>query len=183
MKNIIGKVLEIILDKKPILKELNIQCNIGKYPEGAFFDPSKSNPPYAHLTVKHPKKKSKTQLYDYVITLYSNMFEYFGEYVYKDSNEDVVEYLDALGVEFNDKSLLVYNLLHELGHVYLYESFRVDSGSYEKLLSLDKINEEALGLVFGNLSLDEVYGKYHFHELNAEKFATFYFPVVWKSIQ
>lgn len=182
MINKLNEVLRIIKELKPALKNATITYEVCEYPTDQKYDVNKSNPPYAHLVVKKPKTK-KDQSFSYEIMLFSNMFEYFGDEIYKGSNEDVLTYFTAIDVEFSDETLLIYNFIHELGHVLLYEEFKKDLGGYENLLKYDEVNNHFLNIIFKNHNNHRAEQKYHFQELYSEKFATFMFPVVIKMIE
>jgi hypothetical protein len=179
---VLDNVLKQIREIKPILQEANITYGVYEYPKEQRYDSNKSNPPFAQMSVKRPKTK-RDKSFSYEIMLFSNMFEYFGDEIYTGSNEEVLAFFKAIDVEFSDGTLLIYNFIHELGHILLYEEFKQDSGEYASILKLDEINNHFLDIIFKGNSEINAEHKYHFQELYSEKFATFMFPVVLKKLE
>lgn len=183
----LNDVLINVVELHPILKDINIKIIIDQYPIEKPYNPnSKSTPPYAITSVKNPDRKNNKKPYTYEITVFSNMSEYFKEHLYTGSNTDTVKFFNSINVEFNDSSSIVFNLIHELGHVLIYENFKHDSGSYDNLIRLDNINNDIFEFIFKDkdeTNFSRMMNNYSFNELYAEKFAYSHFPVVWKKIQ
>ncbi|RXZ78042.1 hypothetical protein EBB07_28715 [Paenibacillaceae bacterium] len=174
------EIYEVLKELKPLLKDVVFTYNIEQYPEDRTFRDDQFIPPYARLSVKKSRSKKKKQM-EYHMTLFSNMMNYYQEEIYKGSNADVLKLFESLDVEFNDDSLLVFNFLHELGHVLVYEEYRKEVESYDNLLTFTDLQYNALDLAF--IDKPELIYKFDFHELAAEKFAYSTFPVVMKVLR
>lgn len=180
-KYIFEKAAHLVTKLNPILNGVNINVRFVEYPKNKKFN--KDDPkslPYAHLSVKTTRKKTE---YKYLVDVYMNPFQYFGDCVYEKSNTEVIKFFEAIDVPFNDTTLVIFNLIHELGHIALYENFKKDTASYEGILEMESINSQLLLQLFRNKSDIDFFNKYHFHEIHAEKFAYTQFPQVWKSLK
>lgn len=93
-----------------------------------------------------------------VVNSYDNTEELMNQMYQKEFKRIIEEQ----GLEFNHYSFAVFAILHELGHVYAYNTY-----SYEELERLDKIQQEELIRDEKILTEEELQEKYRAYPLEA----------------
>ena len=100
------------------------------------------------------------------------------------------DYLESLGIEINEQSLLLSLLLHEFGHL-INNINLINQTSFENFIHINQINKNLFHIMYKTDDERFLYDSpsraiayQHFipSELNAEIFKFRYFPFIWNLI-
>lgn len=194
MKNFCKEVIEIIKDELHEIKYLNIEFNLRNY------NLKTQKKRIQHTGTCLSKKDIKNvdengiHLNKYLIILAVNIYEVDKLYNKSSGINNMKarfeEYLNNIGIKFNEKILFIITALHEIGHAMMVEQFRYH-GMMEAYITYQELNTQMTNLVFTHrkIRINRKITKHNLRyelnpsELNADTFVYIKFPRIWNRLK
>ncbi|MMZ42071.1 hypothetical protein D3C73_1046370 [compost metagenome] len=131
----------------------------------------------------HMQAISDDQGIHYEMNLAWGLHRYYNRIIHTGVNEELASFLKTLNISFDETSLFIFSMLHETGHIKLYQDSVDLTGNGKLARYLGDTGEQLMSLVADRVdesTMDIIYGTFSIHELSADLFAYKHFPMIYE---